>query len=93
MNVVEEGLEWLVEHMCEVVLELLRPLDIHEVVRCSCEPIQFSLLEPIEPISQVILWVLHFQLHIPTNTSTLGILLHICPHSVNSVAYRLQSDV
>lgn len=93
MDVVEEGLEGLIQHVRIVVLELLRPLYGDEVVQAAGEAVHVVLLVPVESVAEVVGGVLDLESHVSADSSALGIEFHVFVHFEDGVVVGFESDV
>lgn len=93
MNIVETSLEWLVEHVCKVILKLLGSLKIEKYVGQPGQTIQLLNFEPVSPITKIIGRILNIEAHVATDSTNFGILLHVRPHFENCIFFWFESDV
>lgn len=93
MDIAEACFERLIKHVCEMVLELLCPLNSEEVIAASGQAVKVIGIVSVISIAELVGRILKFQSQVSTYSSTTWIFLHMRPHLVNGIFPWLHSYV
>ncbi len=93
MNVAEERLKGFIEHMCEVIFELLSPLNCEKVVTGLRDAAHIFFVVSVVSVAEFVGRVLQLQTHIAADSSTARILLHMRPHFIDGIQFGLYSHI
>lgn len=93
VNVTECWLKCFIQHMCEMVLELLGTLNCEKPVTFCCQTTQLLLIITIISVTQLIRRILQLQTHISTHSSNFWIFFHVCPHFINRILLWLYTNI
>ena len=93
MNVVEEGLEGFVDHVCVVIFKLLCSLYGHKIVEKSGEAVNLILIIPINAVPQIIRMILNLKTHIAANAPAFGSQLQMPIHLKDGIRTRFDANI
>jgi hypothetical protein len=84
----EGALEGLVDDVGEVVLHLLRLLDVHEVQREPRQPVDLLVADLL-----LVLELLDLEAHVPAHAADARVLLHVAVHLEDGLLFWFEADV
>ena len=88
MDKFEDGFEWFVDQMCEMVLNLLGFLDIKKIQAEVAQPIQILRI-----VHLLVLHLLGFKTHIAADSTYMRTSTHVVIHFVECFWVGTETDI